>query len=125
MNAEKNFENLLRENMNPENSGIEAPDADLVFAARQMIGLRKREPSETYGYLHNLLRFFRMELRLYPVGISVLLLFGLIFYFNEPNYGSSGASVISHGDEILSLRNTTISVNSSTMLTSIPTNLRY
>ncbi|MBL7933266.1 MAG: hypothetical protein JNL60_15275 [Bacteroidia bacterium] len=124
MNAEKNFEKLLRENMSPENSDIDAPDAELVFTARQMIGLRKREPLEKFGFIQNILHFFRTELRLYPVGISVLFLFGLVFYFNEPNYGTQGTAVMSGGNEILSLRNTTISVNSSTMLTSIPT-LRY
>lgn len=125
MNAEKNFEKLLKESMNPENAGVESPDVNLVFTARQMIGLRKRENTEKHAFIKNLLSFFKLELRLYPVGISVLLLFGLLFYFNEPNYGGSGTSVISQGEEILSLRNTTISVNSSTMLTSIPTNLRY
>lgn len=121
---ERNLDTLLNASMRPENSGIEKPDADLVIAARQMVGLRKREAADPSLFFSQLVQFLKLELRVYPVGISVLLFFGLLLFLNEPNYGGHGSTVISQAENILSLKNSTISVNSNTMLTSTPTSLR-
>jgi hypothetical protein len=124
MNTTKHFEKILRGAMSTEELEMETPDLSLVQNARRMVEARKKPTIEKQDFFSNLLAFFKLELKFYHVGVSVLLVSGALFYMNEPNYGSANVSVLSHDDGILSLKNTTISVNSSTMLTSIPT-LRY
>lgn len=121
---DKNLDELLIASMHPENSEIEKPEAELVIAARQMIGLRKRQLTERSALLQNLLQFFKPDLRVYPVGISVLLFFGLVLFLSEQHYSNHSAVAISQAEDMLSLKNSTISVNSNTMLTSTPTGLR-
>ncbi len=120
----KNLDELLIASMHPENSEIEKPEAELVVAARQMIGLRKRQLTERSNLLQNFMQFFKLDLRVYPVGISVLLLFGLVLFLREQHYSNHNGTVISQAESMLSLKNSTISVNSNTMLTSTPTGLR-
>lgn len=124
MKTQQEMEELLKKQMHPGNSGIQQPDLEWVFAARQMIGLRKHQEPPMRSLWESLLTFFKQDLRLYPVGISVLLVFGLMFYLTEPRYTPSQDASIAQSDAILSLGHTTISVNSSTMLTSTPTRLR-
>ena len=120
MERNSNVEKLLRELMSPGASEIESPHTALVYKARESVLARKKEVREPVFSLSRLISFFRMELKFYHVGMSLLLVSAGVFYFTEPSYNPAGTSrFIPH--DALSITNTTVSVNSSTMLTSIPT----
>jgi hypothetical protein len=116
----KDLEKLLRMTMSVNKAGIDAPDPSLVFEARKKIQARRRTTFELHDFITLVLNFFRQELRVYHLGLTILVIFVGMFYVNEPNYNSGTTSGI-HYDDALSIKNSTVSVNSSTMLTSIPT----
>lgn len=123
MNMEKNkdFEKLLGEILSPDASDIESPHPSLVYNAREKVLARKKVVREPVFSFSSLIQFFKLEFRFYHVGLSVLFISIGLFYVNEPNYSDPGSSGFSQYNNSLSIKNTTISVNSSTMLTSIPT----
>lgn len=121
MDKQKELDNFLGEIMSAEASDIESPNPALLFAARQRVMARKKVTEEKISLLERLLLVFKVDFKFYHVGLSVLLISAGIFYLNEPNYSTNSAGSFIGYDESLSIKNTTISVNSSTMLTSIPT----
>lgn len=107
--------------MSPYGADMDMPDPSLVYNARAIVQARKKTAAERPGLLSMLAAFFKLELRFYHVGLTVLLISAGIFYVNEPNYNSADAAGLVHYNDVLSIQHTTVSVNSSTMLTSIPT----
>ena len=121
MDRNKDLENFLGELMSADASGISAPSPALVAEARQKVLLHKKQVKKRSS-ISDLFTFLSgLNVKLYHVGISVLLVSAGIFYLNEPSYHSGDSSGFMQYKESLSITNTTISVNSSTMLTSIPT----
>lgn len=121
MDRNKDFEKYLGELMSVEASYMPSPAAALVFEARKKVAARKKNIRIEISFIDQLIAFFRCDLKFYHVGVSVLLLTAGLFYVNEPNYSSGVNSGFMEYQEALSITNTTISVNSTTMLTSIPT----
>lgn len=121
MDRQKELDNFLGEILSAEASDIESPNPALIFAARQRVMARKQVAEEKISFTERLLLFFKLDFKFYHVGLSLLFISAGIFYLNEPNYNANGSGSFIHYDESLSIKNTTISVNSSTMLTSIPT----
>ena len=121
MDRANDFEKFLTERMSVEATDIQSPHSFLAFEARERVLARKKITSEQPGFLEKCIHFFRLDFKFYHVGLSLLLISAGVFYVNEPNYTNNDSSAFNHYDEALSIKNTTISVNSSTMLTSIPT----
>ena len=121
MDRNKDLEKFLGEMMSVEATDIQSPHPSLVWEAREKIMARKKVVKERSNFFDRLISFFRLDFKFYHVGLSLLLISAGIFYLNEPNYNSSDSSNFIHYDEALSIKNATISVNSSTMLTCIPT----
>ena len=121
MNATKDLEKFLEEIMSAEVTDIQSPHLSLVNEARQKIFTRKKIVREEVSLLNRLILFFTRDFKFYPIGLSLLLISGGIFYISEPDYNTDSATHFMNYNEVLSITNTTISVNSSTMLTSIPT----
>ncbi|PBQ33297.1 hypothetical protein CNR22_16450 [Sphingobacteriaceae bacterium] len=121
MDRKKELDNFLGEILSVEASEIESPNPALIFAARERVLARKKVETANTSFLERFLLFFKLDFKFYHVGLSLLLISAGIFYLNEPNYTSNSAGNFISYDESLSIKNTTISVNSSTMLTSIPT----
>jgi hypothetical protein len=121
MEKNKDLENLLRDVLSPDGSDIESPHPSLVYNAREKV-LHKKNPIREPGFsFRDLIVFFKLEFKFYHVGVSFLLICAGVFYVNEPDYSGSGSASLNPYNDALSIKNTTISVNSSTMLTSIPT----
>ena len=121
MNSNNDFEKHLAAFMSVEASDILNPDISLGAAARKKVAERKKTIRIEISFLDQLIAFFRCDLKFYHVGISALLLTAGLFYMNEPSYTSGVNAGFMEYKDALSITNTTISVNSSTMLTSIPT----
>jgi hypothetical protein len=121
MERNKDLEKLLGEMLSPDTADIESPHASLVYTAREKILARKKVVREPVFSFSRIIEFFKLEFRFYHVGLSVLLISIGMFYVNDSNYSSQNSPGFSQYNDALSIKNTTISVNSSTMLTSIPT----
>jgi hypothetical protein len=114
---------LLHRLLSPDSADLPSPALALVQKARESVISRKNVQRPGPAFLNHLLSFFRLDLKFYHAGLCLLLLFGGICYMNAPSYNSADPSGFIHSSEILSVKHSTVSVNSSTMLTSIPTNL--
>lgn len=121
METQTHLENFLKDSLTPERSEFFRPDPLLVFEARQKVLSRKKSIRNSLNFFDSVFAFFKLELRFYHVGLSLLIISGGMFYLNEPNYRGSDATGLIPYSEALSINNTTVSVKSSTMLTSIPT----
>jgi hypothetical protein len=121
MEKTKDFEKLLTNALSYHSSGIESPDPSLIFDARRVVMARKKQVKEPMDLFAMLLAFFKMELKVYHVGLCLLLFSAGFFYVKEPSYTDTGTVGLTGYRDALSTQNTTISVNSSTLLTSIPT----
>jgi hypothetical protein len=120
MEKNREFEELLYRAMSPEE--FSAPGIGLVNGARKKVLARKKETQEeSVKLLDRIIRYFNLQLRFYHLGVSVLLLFAGFFYFNDRDYSRADTSGLMEYHADLSIHNTTVSVTSSTMLTSIPT----
>jgi hypothetical protein len=120
MEKNKEFEEFLYRTMSPEE--FSAPDIELVKEARKkVLARRKASQEESVKLLDKLIGYFNLQLRFYHLGISVLLVFAGFFYFNDRDYSRTDGSGLMEYHADLSINNTTVSVTSSTMLTSIPT----
>jgi len=112
---------FIREHLSPERPPQASPDPLLVFEARQTV-LNHGKKSQTGQWLQAVSSFFTTEVRMYHLGISMLLMFFSFFYCQRINESSINTSSLSHySEDAFALTNHTISVTSSTMLTSIPT----
>jgi hypothetical protein len=117
----KDMDNLIKKAMAVDAMGINEPDARLVSEARSKVMARKKQP-ENPSLISAFFMLLRYRLKFYQVGVSVLVTCVCLFYSIEMNVQSrSGQSLGAEHANILSIKNATISVNSSTILTSIPT----
>lgn len=115
------MEHLIKKAMAVDAMGMNEPDAELVSAARRQVMARKKQPEKS-SMMDTFFMLLRYRLKFYQVGVSVLITCVCLFYSIEMNVQSrSGQSLGDDHANILSIKNTTISVNSSTILTSIPT----
>lgn len=121
MDTHKDFEKFIAEAMSTGTSEIQNPSSSLVLTAREKVFARKKTIHIEISLFDQLMAFFKLNFKFYHVGLSALLICGGMLYLNEPNYNSKNATGFMDYKEALSITNTTISVNSSTMLTSIPT----
>jgi len=122
MENNRKMDHFLAGIMATDNSGVQAPGLSAMMGAREKIMARKKTGNENKSFMAGVIAFFNLELKLYHLGISVLLMMMGTFYITESHYSSSGGQ--NPGDpnfNTLSIHNTTLSINSSTMLTSIPT----
>ena len=118
----KDMDHLIKKAMALEGMGLDAPAPELVMAARQKVMARKRSPEKAAGWLDGLFVFLRHQFRFYQVGFSVLITCICLFYSIEMNMESrNGHDLSNYSSNALSIRSNTVSVNSSTILTSIPT----
>lgn len=116
------MEKRIEEMMSPEATDIQSPDLGYMYKARAAVmARRKPEAAERAGFVDKLILFFKLDFKFYHVGLSVLLVSAGIFYVTGPDYSAGNSAGFMEYHEALSIKNTTISVNSSTMLTSIPT----
>ena len=121
-NNNKEFENRIRSNMALEAMELNEPGISLVEDARKKILLRKKPVKAEKHFLHWLFMIFQSKLKFYQVGFSVLLTTICLIYSLEINNNTgSNRSIGADTNEMVAANNPTISVNSSTLLTSIPT----
>lgn len=114
--------NLIKKAMDPDRMGLEEPSPDLVRFAREKVMARKKAPEKKSRFFDLLFVFLNRQLKLYQVGFSVLVTGVCLFYSIEINVESRNSSgFINDNPNTLSIKNTTLTVNSSTLLTSIPT----
>lgn len=121
METQNNFDTRFSECLSAEHSGIPTPPPALVWAARNKVAARKLELQVKPTFLDSILFFIQLHLKTYPLGVTVLLICSGFFYLNEPNYSNTTGSENGLDPQMLSMHNTTISVSSSTLLSSIPT----
>ena len=121
MDSNNAIEKHLGELMSVEAIDVPNPDLSLVNAARNKVAARKKTIRIQISFFDQLIAFLRFDFKFYHLGVSLLLISAGIFYVNEPNYNSGVSGGFIEYKEALSITNTTISVNSTTMLTSIPT----
>lgn len=79
MKNENNLDDLLRDQMRIETSGIEKPDQSLVAEARKKIAFRKK-PKEKTGLLFHLRTFFSLQIKLYQAGIASVVIAAGVFF---------------------------------------------
>ena len=109
--------------MSPDHANISVPGLSHVSLARETIMARKQNTGKKPLLRSLVFSLLHFDLKFYHLGISVLLIMIGTFYISESNYNANGSPVFSnHNYNTLSIKSsTTISVNSSTMLASIPT----
>jgi len=122
MEHNKNIHQLLAGRMAVEEADIETPDLSHVMQARNAVMARKKAVTEKKSFFAGIFSFFNPDLKFYHLGISVLMIVFSTVYITETHYSNgNGAGFSDHSYNTLSIKSSTISVNSSTMLTSIPT----
>ncbi len=122
METNPNIHDLLASRMDWRKSESEAPGLDHVQNARNAVMARKKTAVEKRSFIQGFVTFLNFDLKFYHLGISVLLLMVGSFYISETSYGTAGGAAFSEQNiTTLSIKGSTVSVNSSTMLTSIPT----
>ncbi len=105
---------------------LNSAEQDLVVAplsskARNLIIKRKKAPSVNFNFFASLFNFISLQLKFVHAGITMLLLCGAFIYLNNNNEGQAGGTDLNDLNTYRSISHNTISVNSTTMLTSIPT----
>jgi hypothetical protein len=117
----REIERLLTQIMSAEHSELQAPDPLLVFEARQAVINRKRRVSFPRETVMPLRRFFS-ALRLQHLGVTAILVLSGLLYLSQAWYNPHHRQTATYDyNSLMSSGNSTISVISSTMLTSIPT----
>ena len=107
--------------MPADRSSLEHPDPLLAIEARLTVSARKKDATLPSA-LRRLMDLVHTALRPVPVVMTMLLLSAGYVTFERSGYPDHQAVSVEDRNEITaSIRNTTISVISSTMLTSIPT----
>ena len=116
------LDDLIKKAMSEEMMDIPAPDLRLVSAARNKIATRKIPVAPANGFYDWMVALVKDRLKFYQVGFSVLVTCLCLFYSIEISVDSRNSHGFSnYSVSSLSIKNSTISVNSSTILTSIPT----
>ena len=122
MKTKREVEDLLFEQMSANAIEFEAPSLSAMNEARFLIAARKKTTEKKESIFVYLWRLLIPDLKLYPIGMSVLIICACTIYFKDTSYTPSSASdLILNNQNALSIKNSTISVTSATMLTSIPT----
>lgn len=121
MESYQDAENIWKDAMSAEHADIPMPPYSLVQPARAKIMLRKVTELNKPGFFEQLAAFLRFHVRVYHLGLSLLLICTGFLYISQPDYTMGDQAGLGQYKEALSITNTTISVNSTTMLTSIPT----
>lgn len=123
METTKKLENFLNHHLSPEHADTEAPGLEHVLRAREAVLARAKSGQPKRSVFSPFIAFLNFDLKFYHLGISVILVMFGTFYITESHYDVTGASTLSqHTYNTLSINSpTAVSVNSSTMLTSIPT----
>lgn len=122
MENKNELEKLFRETMSVDELIISDPDISLVSEARKKILLRKQPLKKARAKFSFFDQLFSSKLKFYQVGFSVLLTCICLVYSLEMNHNSkNGEEFTSFSNTVLASNTPTISVNSSTLLTSIPT----
>lgn len=120
MESKKELEQLFLETMSLDALNISEPDISLVSDARNKIAMRKQSPKNEQIKFSFIDYFFKPKF--YQVGFSVLLTCICLVYSLEINHNSrNGGEFNNFSASALASNTPTISVNSSTLLTSIPT----
>src|SRR4051812_34074479 len=115
---EKEMHRLLKQGMSIEEFELEVPAVSM--RARELVSARKKKPNPELNLFSALLAFLKLDLKLYHVGLTVLVMFAGMLYIKDPGYDAGGAANFMDVQSALSISNNTVSVKSSTMLTSIP-----
>ena len=122
MKTKREVDDLLYEHLSATAIEFEAPSLGSMNEARFLIASRKKTSEKKENFFVFLYRLLIPDLKLYPIGMSLLIICACTIYFNDTTYSHAGAHDLSLSNQhSLSINNTTISVTSSTMLTSIPT----
>ena len=113
---------FLSNKMSIDNLEFEAPDISKMEEARQKILLRKKpvkEEKELFLWLANMIK---PRLKFYQLGVSVLLTGICLIYSLEIDENTKNNNGFEgYTTDMVASKSPTISVNSSTLLTSIPT----
>lgn len=122
MENKNDLEKLFRQSMSLNALNINEPDISLVNEARKKILMRKQTVKKERTIFSFFELFFFSKLKFYQVGFSVLLTCICLIYSLELNRTrKSDGEFSSFSASVLASNTPTISVNSSTLLTSIPT----
>jgi hypothetical protein len=122
MENKNELEKLFHQTMSLDELNINEPDISLVNEARKKILLRKQPLKKERTKFSFFDQLFMSKLKFYQVGFSVLLTCICLVYSLEMNHNSkNGGEFSSFSASVLASNTPTISVNSSTLLTSIPT----
>jgi hypothetical protein len=122
MENKNDLEKLFRQSMSLNELNINEPDISLVNEARKRILLRKQLVKKERTIFSFFELVFLSKLKFYQVGFSVLLTCICLIYSLELNRTrKSDGEFSSFSASVLASNTPTISVNSSTLLTSIPT----
>src|SRR5687768_13794070 len=113
------MEQMIQEAFSSDDLHIVVPP--LSAKARNVILRRKKTAPLHFGFLETFMTFISVQLKVVHVGVTMLLLCGGIIYLNDSSYDNTGAADFSDFNTYRSISHNTISVNSTTMLTSIPT----
>lgn len=101
---------------------MEAPPLSRMTAARNTVMARKKTIKQKSIFSLRFLTFLSPNLKFYPLGISMLMIALGAIYMTETHYSAGTVPGFSDNNcSTLSVKSSTVSVNSSTMLTSIPT----
>lgn len=93
-----NIDDLLRNRMSEETSGIEPPEYDLVKMARQKVANRARTRAKVLDIKHLL----NMRVKLYKAGIAAALLVGVTFFFAKNNEEAGERKSVQFADTLRS-----------------------
>lgn len=122
MKTKREVDDLLNEHLSATAIEFEAPALSAMNEARFLIAARKKTTEKKENIFVYWWRLLMPDLKLYPIGMSLLIICACTIYFNDSSYSSATVHGMALNNEnALSIKNTTISVTSSTMLTSIPT----
>jgi hypothetical protein len=114
------LEKLAGTHLNHEH--VEQPDLLLVFEARRAVEMRKKKKQAVPRMLAALDAFSNLRVRLYPAVMTVILaVMGTYYFTGLSDVSHEHSSLLDESAQVFSIRNSTISVISNTMLTSIPT----
>ena len=101
---------------------LSTPDLSLVEKARRQVQLRKKNQTiERHPLFEKILAILHLRIKVYHLGLCMVLVFAGFLFVNENNYSVPGDSGVGSYHAEMSAQNTTVCVSSSTMLTSIPT----
>lgn len=122
MENNNELDKFLSNKMSVDNLGVEAPDLSKMEEARKKILLRKKTVKEEKRFFFWMTEVIQSKLKFYQLGVSILLTCICLIYSLEINESTKKQNGIeNYSTSMVASKNPTISVNSSTLLTSIPT----